>query len=264
MLSRFSHVQFLVTPWTVACQAPLSRGFSRQEHWSGLPCPPPWESSWPRDQTLLCLLHHRQILYHWATWEAHTLFKYYPVIVLQCVGHVLGSFMLGLMMTSSKRAFATHYVSQVCFSQSPCPHGRPLLMRASTGDTQTLKGRSGSASVGLLGPGAHKVLFEPSKHLWWVWGLILNMILPLLPSCWGFSFAFGLCISFFGGIQHSSVDGCSATSCNSGVLAGEGEWMSCFSVILLYFLGLQTTADSDCSHEIKRRLLLRRKARPTC
>ena len=27
--------------WTSACQAPLSRGFSRQEYWSGLPCPPP-------------------------------------------------------------------------------------------------------------------------------------------------------------------------------------------------------------------------------
>jgi len=30
-----------VTPWTVACQASLSMGFSRQEYWSGLPCPPP-------------------------------------------------------------------------------------------------------------------------------------------------------------------------------------------------------------------------------
>ena len=28
-------------PWTVACQAPLSMGFSRQEYWSTLPCPPP-------------------------------------------------------------------------------------------------------------------------------------------------------------------------------------------------------------------------------
>ena len=27
----------LATPWTVACQAPLSMGFSRQEYWSGLP-----------------------------------------------------------------------------------------------------------------------------------------------------------------------------------------------------------------------------------
>ena len=33
--------QTLVTPWTVACQAPLSMGFSRQEYWSGLPFPSP-------------------------------------------------------------------------------------------------------------------------------------------------------------------------------------------------------------------------------
>ena len=33
------HVQLFGTPWTVACQAPLSMGFSRQECWSGLPCP---------------------------------------------------------------------------------------------------------------------------------------------------------------------------------------------------------------------------------
>ena len=31
----------LVTPWTIACQAPLSMGFSRQEYWSGLPFPSP-------------------------------------------------------------------------------------------------------------------------------------------------------------------------------------------------------------------------------
>ena len=41
MLSRFSHVRLFATSWTVALQAPLSVGFSRQEHWSGLPCPPP-------------------------------------------------------------------------------------------------------------------------------------------------------------------------------------------------------------------------------
>ena len=35
VLSRLSHVQLSVTPWTVARQAPLSRGFSRQECWSG-------------------------------------------------------------------------------------------------------------------------------------------------------------------------------------------------------------------------------------
>ena len=36
-----SRVQFFVTPWTVARQAPWSMGFPRQEYWSGLPCPPP-------------------------------------------------------------------------------------------------------------------------------------------------------------------------------------------------------------------------------
>ena len=36
-----SHVQLFATPWTVACQAPLSMGFFRQEYWSGLPFPPP-------------------------------------------------------------------------------------------------------------------------------------------------------------------------------------------------------------------------------
>ena len=40
LLSRFSHVGLFATLWTVACQAPLSMGFSRQ-YWSGLPCPPP-------------------------------------------------------------------------------------------------------------------------------------------------------------------------------------------------------------------------------
>ena len=41
MLSRFSCVQLFATLWTVAHQPPLSMGFSGQEYWSGLPCPPP-------------------------------------------------------------------------------------------------------------------------------------------------------------------------------------------------------------------------------
>ena len=41
MLSHFSHVQNFVTLWTVNHRALLSMGFSRQEYWSELPCPPP-------------------------------------------------------------------------------------------------------------------------------------------------------------------------------------------------------------------------------
>ena len=40
MYVPLQRVQLFATPWTVARQAPLSMGFSRQEYWSGLPCPP--------------------------------------------------------------------------------------------------------------------------------------------------------------------------------------------------------------------------------
>ena len=41
MHALLSCVQLFETLWTGSCQAPLSIGFSRQEYWSGLPCPPP-------------------------------------------------------------------------------------------------------------------------------------------------------------------------------------------------------------------------------
>ena len=64
VLSHFSCVWLFATLWTVACQAPLSTGFSRQEYWSGLPWPPPGDLPDPRIKSgLLCLLYCRQILY---------------------------------------------------------------------------------------------------------------------------------------------------------------------------------------------------------
>ena len=45
-----SRVRLFVTPWTVTHQAPLSMGFSRREHWSGLPCPPPGDLPNPEIQ----------------------------------------------------------------------------------------------------------------------------------------------------------------------------------------------------------------------
>ena len=45
LLSHFSCVRLCVTPWTEAHQAPPSLGFSRQEHWSGLPFPSPVHES---------------------------------------------------------------------------------------------------------------------------------------------------------------------------------------------------------------------------
>ena len=77
-----------------------------------------------------------------------------------------------------------------------------------------------------------------TRFVWALWaslagkGVILNAILPLIPSCWGFSFALGRGVSFFGGIQHSPVENCSAVSCSFKVLTGEDEFISFYSSIL--------------------------------
>ena len=114
-------------------------------------------------------------------------------------------------------------------------HPEPLPLWQSTADPYLCRRHSntvGSVSVGSLGPGVHKVFFEPFEHLWWVWGLILNANLPLLPSCWGFSFALECRVSFFGVIWHSPADGCLAASCNFGVFAGDDERTSFYFTIL--------------------------------
>jgi len=54
---------------------------------------------------------------------------------------------------------------------------------------------------------------------------------PLL-SCWGFSFPLGHGVSFFGGIQHSPVDGCSAACCIFGVLT-EDEHRSFYPILFV-------------------------------
>ena len=56
-------------PWTIACQASLSVGFSRWEYWSGLPFPSSGDLPNPRDWTRICCVGS-QMLYHWATREA--------------------------------------------------------------------------------------------------------------------------------------------------------------------------------------------------
>ena len=58
MLNPFSRVQLFATLWTIALQAPLSMGFSRQEYWSGFTYPRPGELPNPGIKPAsLCLLH---------------------------------------------------------------------------------------------------------------------------------------------------------------------------------------------------------------
>ena len=76
MLSHFSCVWLFVTLWTVALQAPLSMGFSRQEHWSGLPCPPPGDLPDPGTEpvSLLSAALAAGFFTTSVTWEAHVNF----------------------------------------------------------------------------------------------------------------------------------------------------------------------------------------------
>ena len=141
------------------------------------------------------------------------------------MGCLLGGSMVGLKMTSSKRAYVTCLL-----------HPEPLPLWQAASDPHLHRRCSSTQRHVWLtlcrAPGMHKVFFDPSEHLWRVWCLILNVILPLLPSCWGFSFALGCGVSFFGQIQNSPGYSCSVVSCNFGVLAEEDEHMSYYSTIL--------------------------------
>ena len=72
VLTRFSHVWLFSTLWTVARQAPLSMGFSRQECWSELPCPPPGDlrQSGIEPTSLLSPAQAGGFFTTGATWEA--------------------------------------------------------------------------------------------------------------------------------------------------------------------------------------------------
>ena len=64
----------LCDPMDVACQAPLSLGFSRQEYWSGLPCPPPGHLPDPGTESMSPALAGR-FLTTSTIWEAQALNK---------------------------------------------------------------------------------------------------------------------------------------------------------------------------------------------
>ena len=90
--SCFSHVWLFVTPRAIACQAPLSMGFSRQEYWSGLPCPPSGDLPNPRIKPAslispaligrLFTTHASWEVLHWNHFKALKLFDYPRVPLL--------------------------------------------------------------------------------------------------------------------------------------------------------------------------------------
>ena len=86
LLSRFSSVRLFATVWTVACQAPLSMGFSRQKYWSGLPFPPQGNLSSPEIEptTLLSLALAGGFFTTSATWEEVNIKSFNIVCCCSC------------------------------------------------------------------------------------------------------------------------------------------------------------------------------------
>ena len=100
-----------------------------------------------------------------------------------------GGSMVGLMVTSSKRAYA---IPRSTAHRAPAPaavHCWPVPSQETPKHSFALSLCEVSVSWCVQG------MFEPSEHLWWVWGLVLNTTSTLLPSCWVFSFALGCGIS---------------------------------------------------------------------
>ena len=73
MLGRFSCVRLFANLWTIAHLAPLFLGFSRQELWNGLLCPPPWDLPDPgiKPMSLTSPAMADGFFTPRATWEAH-------------------------------------------------------------------------------------------------------------------------------------------------------------------------------------------------
>ena len=85
-----SHVWLFVIPWTVARQAPLSMGISRQEYWSGLPFPTSGDLPDQGSNPVSCVsCTGRQIVYHWTTWEAQDKGRETNTYLLPCRYQVL-------------------------------------------------------------------------------------------------------------------------------------------------------------------------------
>ena len=138
-----------------------------------------------------------------------------------------GGSMVGLMATSSKRGYA---IPRSTAPRAPAPtagHCCPSPLQ------ETLK-QFCLSLCGVSGSWCAQGMFEPSEHLWQVWGLILNVISPLLPSCWGFSFALG--------------HGVSPQSCSSTVQPLLQCLPSCWGFSALGRGYLLTVAPAPCSY----------------
>ena len=124
-----------------AYQAPPSLGFSRQEHWSGLPFPSP--------------MHESEVAQSCLTQRPHGLQPTRLLCPREFPGKNTGVGCHCLLSGELLQEGLCHTL--VYCTQSSCPCSNPLLTCTSTGDTHS----SVSVTVGSLGPGAQKICLSP-------------------------------------------------------------------------------------------------------
>ena len=94
-VKSFSHVRLLETPWTAAYQAPPSMGFSRQEHWSGVPLPSPTSLARSNSMTPVFIIlssAERHITLTFAEWLLQCDYLLHRCLLLQSQQHRISNF----------------------------------------------------------------------------------------------------------------------------------------------------------------------------
>ena len=116
-------VWLLATPWTTAYQAPPSLGFSRQEHWSGLPLSSPLHSSWGhKELDMTERLTHTHVPYHicdlqiysplrWIVFSFSSGVSWTTIVFNLKEAHLF--FLLFLILVSYLRIFAKYKVTKI-------------------------------------------------------------------------------------------------------------------------------------------------------
>ena len=125
VLIRFGHVQFFATLWTLACKAPLSMGFSRQEYWSGLPCPPPGDLPNPgiKPASRMSPALAGGFFTTRTTWEAHMCVCLYICIYKHHAREQIHTFIYLVSLNLWRVCLLSHSITQSGLTLRP--HGLP-------------------------------------------------------------------------------------------------------------------------------------------
>ena len=137
------HVWLFETPWTIACQAPLSIEFSRQEYWSGLPFPPPNAVVEPMSHYVFCI--GRWVLYHWRH-----LGSLYSIMSSTNNDNLTSSFPVWIPFTSFSSLTAIARTSKTMLNKSG-KSGLPCLVPNLRGNAFSFSPVSMMLAIGLYG-----------------------------------------------------------------------------------------------------------------